>query len=61
MQDYSYPSIFLAYLMFFIFLVGAIFFMVKSLRHGYWGAHGEDPKYRMLEDDDRAQPDRQAS
>jgi len=51
-DDYVYPSVFLAYFMFFLFLVGAIFFLVKSLRHGYWGKQSEDPKYRMLADDD---------
>ena len=29
MHDYVYPSIFLAYFMFFIFLVGGIFFLVS--------------------------------
>ena len=52
MGDYVYPSIFLAYFMFFIFLAGGIFFFIRSFRHGYWGSKGEDPKYRMLEDDD---------
>lgn len=52
MRDYSYPSIFLAYLMFFIFLAGGIFFLMKSLGDGYWGEHGEDPKYRMLDDEE---------
>jgi hypothetical protein len=52
MHDYVYPSIFLAYFMFFLFVVGGVFFLVKSLRHGYWGDHSEDAKYRMLADDD---------
>lgn len=60
MQDYSYPSVFLAYLMFFLFLAGATFFLLRSLRHGYWGEHGEDPKYRMLEDDE-TEPNRKSS
>ena len=60
MHDYSYPSIFLAYFMFFIFLAGGIFFLFKSLPHGYWGEHGEDPKYRMLADEDGFQPDRKS-
>jgi hypothetical protein len=38
--------------MFFLCLAGAIFFLVRSARHGYWGNHSEDPKYRMLADDD---------
>ncbi len=52
MTDYSYPSIFLAYLMFFLFLAGGIFFMWRSRRHGYWGPHSEDAKYQMLKDEE---------
>ncbi len=52
MGDYVYPSIFFSYFLFFLFLVGGIFFFVRSFRDGYWGSKGEDPKYRMLEDDD---------
>jgi hypothetical protein len=52
MGDYVYPSIFFSYFLFFMFLAGGIFFFVRSFRDGYWGSKGEDPKYRMLEDDD---------
>jgi len=52
MHDYVYPSVFLAYLLFFLFLVGAIFFLIRSRKDGYWGSHSEDPKYRMLDDDE---------
>jgi len=52
MHDYTYPSVYLAYLMFFLCFAGAIFFLVRSCRSGYWGSHSEDPKYRMLSDDD---------
>ena len=55
MKDYVYPSVFLSYLMFFLFLFGAIFFLVRSRRGGYWGEQSEDPKYRMLADDDEAE------
>jgi len=61
MHDYSYPSIFLAYFMFFLFVAGAIFFLVRSLHHGYWGEHSEDAKYRMLADDDGSETHRKAS
>jgi len=50
-HDYVYPSVFLAYLMFFLFLAGAIFFLVRSRHDGYWGDGSEDPKYRMLDED----------
>ena len=52
MHDYVYPSIFFSYSLFFLFLIGAIFFMVRSIKHGYWGRDSEEAKYRMLEDDD---------
>ncbi|MBZ5683467.1 MAG: hypothetical protein LAP86_00405 [Acidobacteriia bacterium] len=50
MHDYVYPSIFLAYLMFFLFVAGAIFFLIRSRKDGYWGSQSEDPKYQMLHD-----------
>jgi hypothetical protein len=50
-HDYVYPSIFLAYFMFFLFVAGAIFFLVRSRHDGYWGKDSEDPKYRMLDDE----------
>lgn len=52
MQDYVYPSIFLSYFLFFLFLAGGIFFFIRSLRDGYWGPRGEDPKYQMLKDEE---------
>ena len=58
MHDYVYPSVFLAYLMFFLFLAGAIFFLVGSRKDGYWGQGSEDPKYRMLHDSAFDQGDR---
>ena len=41
MQDYVYPSIFFSYAQFFMFVVGAVFFLVRSIRHGYWGKNSE--------------------
>jgi len=52
MGDYVYPSIFLSYFLFFIFLAGGIFFFARSFHDGYWGSKGEDPKYRIFEDED---------
>ena len=54
--DYVYPSIFFSYFLFFLFLVGGIFFFVRSVRDGYWGKHGEDVKYQMMQDDDASSP-----
>jgi hypothetical protein len=58
MQDYVYPSIFFSYFLFFLFLVGGIFFFVRSIRDGYWGHHSEDAKFRMLNDDSVTEPRR---
>ena len=53
-SDYVYPSVFLAYLLFFLCLAGAIFFFVRSLRDGYWGKHSEDIKFQMMiQDEDK--------
>jgi hypothetical protein len=49
MADYTYPSIYFSYFLFFLFLAGGIYFFARSFRDGYWGRHGEDPKYQMLE------------
>ena len=51
MHDYVYPSIFLAYLMFLMFVIGALFFLLRSRHDGYWGKDSEDPKFRMLDDE----------
>jgi hypothetical protein len=51
-MDYTYPSIFLSYGLFFLFLIGAVYFMVRSWNHGYWGKDSEAVKYQMLRDDD---------
>jgi hypothetical protein len=51
-MDYTYPSIFFSYLLFFLFLGGGVYFLARSAKDGYWGDRSEDAKYRMLEDDD---------
>ncbi len=52
MRDYVYPSIFFSYSLFFLFVIGAAFFLIRSAKHGYWGKNSEDAKYRMLKDDE---------
>ncbi len=52
MNDYSYPSVFFANLLFLLLAGGAVFFFVRSFKDGYWGRDSEEPKYRMLDDDD---------
>ena len=51
--DYTYPSVYFAYLFFFLSFGLAVYFFVRSRRDGYWGDKGEDAKYQMFEDDDK--------
>jgi len=50
--DYTYPSVYFAYLFFFLSFGLAVYFFIRSRREGYWGDKGEEPKYQMFEDDD---------
>jgi len=52
MTDYTWPSIYLANLMFLILFCGTGYFLIRSRKDGYWGKDSEEAKYRMLEDDD---------
>ena len=52
MNDYTYPSVFFAYLFFALMFFLAVYFFIKTLRDGYWGKNSEDAKYRMLDSDD---------
>lgn len=52
MSDYTYPSIFFAYFLFLLLVAGALFFFLRTIKQGYWGCHSEDPKYRMLHDEE---------
>jgi hypothetical protein len=59
MKDYTFQSVYFAYLLFVIFAGGAVYFFIRSVKAGYLGANCEEPKYRMLEDDpedDNMQP-----
>ncbi len=51
MQDYTYPSVYLAYLMFAILAAAAVYFFARSFKDGYFGEESEEPKYRMLRED----------
>jgi hypothetical protein len=51
--DYTYPSVYFAYLFFFLSFGLAVYFFIRSRRDGYWGEKGEDAKYQMFEDDDK--------
>jgi len=51
-MDYMYPSVFLAYFLFLVLTVLTLVWLVMSRKGGYWGKNSEDPKYRMMQDDD---------
>lgn len=51
MTDYTYPSVYFSYFLFALLAGGAGYFFYRSTKDGYWGSDSEEPKYRMLEDD----------
>jgi hypothetical protein len=51
MMDYTYQSVFFAYFLFFLMAGGALYFFLRSLKDGYLGSNSEEPKWRMLRDD----------
>lgn len=52
MTDYTWPSIYFAYLFFAICFFAALFFFARSWKDGYWGKDGERVKYQMFEEQD---------
>jgi hypothetical protein len=56
-MDYMYPSVFFAYFLFFILTLLTLYFFVRSRKEGYWGKDSEDPKYRMMQDDEEGGSD----
>ena len=51
-MDYTWPSVYVAYLFFFFLMGGALYFFFRSLHQGYFGPNAEEPKYRMLHDEE---------
>ena len=49
--DYVYPSIYFAYFFFTVMAGLSLYFLLRSWRDGYWGAGGEEAKYRMMDDE----------
>ena len=52
MNDATYAGVYFSYFLFFLLAGGAAFFFVRSLKDGYLGGNSEEPKYRMLKDDE---------
>ena len=50
-MDYMYPSVFFAYFLFFVLTVLTGYFFVRSIRHGDLGSNSEEPKLRMMRED----------
>jgi hypothetical protein len=50
-MDYTWPSIYFSYFLFFLLLAGALFFFARTYK-GYFGKDSEEAKYRMLRDEE---------
>jgi len=53
MSDITAPSVYFSYFLFTLLAGGAAFFFIRSLKDGYLGPQSEEPKYRMLKDDEQ--------
>jgi hypothetical protein len=51
-MDYTWASVYFANLLFLIIFGGSAYFLIRSRKDGYFGKSSEEPKYRMLQDDD---------
>ena len=51
MADYTWASVFWMYSLMALFVVGTAFFLVRAIRTGAMSG-GEEPKYRMLLDEE---------
>jgi len=49
MNDYTWPSVYFAYFFFFLCLVLAVFFFIRSMKDGYWSKDGERIRYQVFE------------
>jgi hypothetical protein len=49
MPDYTWPSVYFAYSYFALMVLGALFFLIRTVRDGYWGSRGEEVKYHVFD------------
>jgi hypothetical protein len=49
MRDYTWPSVYFAYLFFALSVALALFFFVRSWKDGYWGKEAEEIKFQVFE------------
>ena len=50
MTDYTWPSIYFAYLFFALSAALAVFFFVRSWKDGYWGKESEAIKMQVFDE-----------
>ena len=50
MNDYTWPSVYFAYLFFAICFALAVFFFIRSWKDGYWSKQGEAIKYQIFDE-----------
>ena len=50
MRDYTWPSVYFAYLFFALSAGLTVFFFVRSWKDGYWKKEGEDVKFQVFEE-----------
>lgn len=53
MTDYTYPSVFFAYLFFALSAALTVFFFVRSCKDGYWGKDSEEIKYQVFDAEEK--------
>ena len=51
MRDYTWPSVYFAYLFFALSAGLTVFFFVRSWKDGYWDEEGEDVKFQVFEEE----------
>jgi len=56
MTDYTWPSVYFAYLFFFLSLGLALFFFVRSMKDGYWKRESEEIKLQVFEEEGGSVP-----
>ena len=49
MRDYTWPSVYFAYLFFALSAALALYLLLRSRKDGYWGKEGEDIKFQVFE------------
>ena len=52
MSDYTWPSVYFAYLFFAICFAVAVFFFIRSWKDGYWNKQAEEIKYHVFDQED---------